>query len=76
MNYAHEGMPEEIVSAKAKAILAAKNGTSLILAVKAGTGKTHLATAIAEDEYSLYGDTGINPVEEDDDEYYSEIDVA
>lgn len=46
-NYAHEGMPEEIVSAKAKAILAAKNGTSLILAGKAGTGKTHLATAIA-----------------------------
>lgn len=46
-NYVHEGMPEEIVSAKAKAILAAKNGTSLILAGKAGTGKTHLATAIA-----------------------------
>ena len=42
-------MPEEIVSAKAKAILAAKNHSSLILAGKAGTGKTHLATAIAID---------------------------
>lgn len=48
-NYGHEGMPEEIVSAKAKAILAAKNHSSLILAGKAGTGKTHLATAIAVD---------------------------
>ena len=48
-SYAHEGMPEEIVSAKAKAILAAKNHSSLILAGKAGTGKTHLATAIAID---------------------------
>ena len=46
-SYKHEGMPEEIVSAKAKAILAAKNNTSLILAGKAGTGKTHLAAAIA-----------------------------
>ena len=46
-SYTHEGMPEEIVSAKAKAILAAKNGTSLILAGKAGTGKSHLAAAIA-----------------------------
>ena len=46
-NYTHEGMPEDIVSAKAKAILAAKNGTSLILAGKAGTGKSHLAAAIA-----------------------------
>ena len=46
-SYGHEGMSDEIVSAKAKAILSAKNGTSLILAGKAGTGKTHLATAIA-----------------------------
>ena len=46
-NYEHEGMPAEIVSAKARAILAAKNGTSLILAGKVGTGKSHLAAAIA-----------------------------
>ncbi len=39
----------EIVSAKAHAILAAKHRTNLILAGKAGTGKTHLATAIAID---------------------------
>lgn len=45
--YEHEGMPAEVVSAKAKAILAAKNHSSLILAGKPGTGKTHLATAIA-----------------------------
>lgn len=46
-SYEHNGMPEEIVSAKAAAILAAKKHTSLIIAGKAGTGKTHLASAIA-----------------------------
>ena len=46
-SYEHKGMPEEIVSAKAAAILAAKKHTSLIIAGKAGTGKTHLASAIA-----------------------------
>ena len=45
--YKHAGMPPEVVSAKAKAILAAKKNRSLVLAGKAGTGKTHLATAIA-----------------------------
>ena len=45
--YEHDGMPAEVMSAKAKAILAAKHHTSLILAGKPGTGKTHLATAIA-----------------------------
>ena len=48
-NYEHAGMPPEVVSAKAKAILAAKNKKSLIIAGKSGTGKTHLATAIAID---------------------------
>lgn len=45
--YEHEGMLPEVVSAKAKAILAAKHRTNLILAGKPGTGKTHLAAAIA-----------------------------
>ena len=45
--YSHTGMSAEVVSAKAKAILAAKNKTSLILSGKPGTGKTHLAVAIA-----------------------------
>ena len=45
--YDHNGMPAEVVSAKAKAIMAAKNHTSLILSGKPGTGKTHLAVAIA-----------------------------
>ena len=39
----------ETAIAKAKAILAAKNKSSLILAGKPGTGKTHLAVAIAID---------------------------
>lgn len=46
-SYTHKNMPQEIISAKAKAILAAKNHTSLIIAGKAGTGKSHLAAAIA-----------------------------
>ena len=46
-SYEHTGMPAEVVSAKAKAILAAKNHSSLVLAGKPGTGKTHLAVAIA-----------------------------
>ena len=37
----------ELIVAKAKAILAAKTGRNLVLAGRAGTGKTHLATAIA-----------------------------
>ena len=45
--YEHAGAKPEVVSAKAKAILAAKNQTSLVLAGKPGTGKTHLAIAIA-----------------------------
>ncbi|MBQ6664085.1 MAG: ATP-binding protein [Synergistaceae bacterium] len=45
--YNHAGMPPEVVSAKAKAILAAKNHSSLVLAGRPGTGKTHLATAVA-----------------------------
>ncbi|MBR0185867.1 MAG: ATP-binding protein [Synergistaceae bacterium] len=40
-------MPAEVVSAKAKAIMAAKNHSSLVLAGKPGTGKTHLAVAVA-----------------------------
>ena len=46
-SYSHEGAVAEVVIAKAKAILAAKNKTNLILAGRAGAGKTHLATAIA-----------------------------
>ena len=46
-SYDHAGAKPEVVSAKAKAILAAKNKTSLVLAGKPGTGKTHLAIAIA-----------------------------
>lgn len=45
--YDHKDASPEIVVAKAKAVMAAKNGTSLILAGKPGTGKTHLAIAIA-----------------------------
>ena len=37
----------EVIVAKAQAILAAKNGFNLILAGKPGTGKSHLASAIA-----------------------------
>ena len=44
---AYEATESELIVAKAQAILAAKNGTNIILAGKAGTGKTHLATAIA-----------------------------
>ena len=47
--YEHAGAKPEVISAKAKAILAAKNKTSLVLAGKPGTGKTHLAIAIAID---------------------------
>ena len=44
---AYEATEPELIIAKAHAILAVKNGTNIILAGKAGTGKTHLATAIA-----------------------------
>ena len=47
--FEHAGTKPEVVSAKAKSILAAKNQTSLVLAGKPGTGKTHLAIAIAID---------------------------
>ena len=43
----HQNATPEVVVAKAQAILAAKNKTNLILAGKPGTGKTHLASAIA-----------------------------
>ena len=43
----HQDATPEVVVAKAQAILAAKNKTNLILAGKPGTGKTHLASAIA-----------------------------
>ena len=39
----------EVMVAKAAAILAAKTGRNLVLAGNAGTGKTHLAVAIAKD---------------------------
>lgn len=45
--YKHGGALPEIVVAKAKAIRAAENESNLILSGKAGTGKTHLAIAIA-----------------------------
>lgn len=45
--YEHVGQPPEIVSAKAMSILAAKGQKSIVLAGKPGTGKTHLAVAIA-----------------------------
>ncbi len=38
---------EELAEAKQSAILAAKNNTGLVLSGKRGTGKTHLAVAIA-----------------------------
>ena len=44
-SYSHES--PEVVVAKARAILAAQNGTNLVLAGSVGAGKTHLATAIA-----------------------------
>ena len=44
-NY-NAGVPELVV-AEAMAILAVKTGKNLVLAGRAGTGKTHLATAIA-----------------------------
>ncbi len=44
-NYRPETL--EVIVAKAKAILSAKTGRNLVLAGKAGTGKTHLATAAA-----------------------------
>ena len=43
----HQDATPEVVVAKAQAILAAKNKTNLILAGKPGTGKSHLASAIA-----------------------------
>lgn len=43
----HESASAEIIVAKAQAILAVQNNTNLILAGKPGTGKTHLAIAIA-----------------------------
>ena len=46
-HHEHVNVSPEIVIAKAQAILAVQKGTSLILAGKAGTGKTHLAIAIA-----------------------------
>lgn len=45
--YEHVGQPQEILCAKARAILAAKEHRSIVLAGNAGTGKTHLAVAIA-----------------------------
>jgi DNA replication protein DnaC len=46
-HHEHTNVSPEIVIAKAQAMLAVQNETSLILAGKAGTGKTHLAIAIA-----------------------------
>ena len=45
--YEHVAAGAEGIVAKAMAILAAKNHRNLVLAGKAGTGKTHLAVAIA-----------------------------
>ena len=47
VSHEHQNAKPEVIVAKAKAILAAKNNTNLILAGKPGTGKTHLAIAIA-----------------------------
>ena len=47
--YSHENATPDVVVAKAKAILAVKNSTNLILAGKPGTGKTHLAIGIAQE---------------------------
>lgn len=47
--YVTKGMGREIVEAKARALLAAKEGHWLVLAGKRGTGKTHLAVAIMLD---------------------------
>lgn len=46
-SFNHDGVNAEILSAKAKAMLAAKNNKSLIIAGKSGAGKTHLAISIA-----------------------------
>ena len=43
----HQNATPELIVAKAQAILAAKNKSNLILAGKPGTGKSHLASAIA-----------------------------
>ena len=48
-SYSHEKVTPEVVIAKARAILASKNKTNLILAGKPGTGKTHLAIGIAQE---------------------------
>ena len=45
--YQHGPGSPELIAAKAQAILASKNKTNLILAGRAGTGKTHLAIDIA-----------------------------
>lgn len=46
-NYKYDGLGLEVVEAKRLAIRAAKNNSDIVLAGKRGTGKTHLATAIA-----------------------------
>jgi hypothetical protein len=46
-SYDHEEAGAEATVAKAQAILVAKKQSNLVLAGKAGTGKTHLAVAVA-----------------------------
>lgn len=48
-NFVTTGLSKDIARAKSKAVAAAETGNSLVLAGTVGTGKTHLASAIAQE---------------------------
>lgn len=48
-NFVTAGLSEDVARAKNKAAAAAGTGTSLVLSGSVGTGKTHLASAIAQE---------------------------